>query len=383
MLDAGTSVDNTPQNDEQAQQAAYKAELDRMMSINLNGGIEPQPTSTEPPPVDNPVEAPPPVTFETIREKFNYSSPEDAIKEIEELRAYKAAPPKPEFKFENTESEKLFEAIASGKRKEAYQILDKLERLETITTGEVTKDNAGAIIKMGMQLKNPTLTQDEIDYRYNKQFGNPKEPVQGVDELDDEFANRKAAWKEQVDDIEMNRRIEAKLSLPELELAKSKIVFPEVNKPVDEGYNQYLKMLEDSKKQEATTIEEYKKFTPKTLETKVKFTDEPNKIDFEFQHEPSGDDFKKVMDIATDFNLFWDLFTKPDGSPDREGFAQAIYFGLNRNKVIMEAIKQTKNATIKAFIPDNNGGAQRQFPQSQQPNQLDELMQLQGIRRAV
>lgn len=317
--------------------------------------------------------------FSILKEKFGWQKPEDALVEVEELRAFKNAPvTTTEMKFENEDSEKLFKAIVGGKRKEAYQILDRLEKIDSLTGIDVTKDNAASIIKLGMQLKYPNLSQEEIDYRFNKQFTYPKSPIWDKEnETEEDFGSRKAEWQSMVDDIEINKRIEAKLVIPELETHKSKIVLPEIENPVDEGYAQYRKMLEDEPKLNTEIRELYKKITPQALETKIKFTDEPNKIDFEFQYVPDGDSFNKAIDIASDWNKIIDHFKKPDGSPDREGFAKAMHFMLNSKSIITEAINQGKNAALKANLADNGGGGiQRQFPQRQELSELDKQMQM-------
>src|SRR6185503_19729002 len=95
-------------------------------------------------------------------------------------------------------------------------------------------------------------------------------------------------WKEKVEYIETKRVIAAKIAQPDLEAAKSKIVFPEIENKVDDGYVQYQKMLEEQDKINLEIGESYQKLTPKNLEIKVPFIDEPNKINFEFQHEPDG-----------------------------------------------------------------------------------------------
>jgi hypothetical protein len=245
-------------------------------------------------------------------------------------------------------------------------------------TQPVTKDNADQIIKLAMQLENPDLTGDEVNYRFNKMFTVPKAPVwDKATEEEEDYNNRKADWQSQVEDVEMNKRIEAKLAKPKLEAAKSKIVFPEIENQVDERVTQYLKMLEDEPKLNEEIKESYKKITPQALETKIKFTDEPNKIDFEFQYVPDGDSFNKAVEIASDWNKIVDHFKKSDGSPDREGFAKAMHFMLNAKSIITEAMNQSKNATLKSMLPNNSGsGLQRQFPQTQELSDLDKQMQL-------
>lgn len=357
-------------------------ELAQHMAIALNNGIIPQEQITDQntevvTPETTDVVVPPPLTFETIKEKFNYQSPEDAIKEIEELRKFKENPVA-EIEFENEASRKLFEAIKGGKQKEAYAILAEQERLDTYSGQEVTKDNAADIIKLGMQIKYKDLSPSEIDYKYKKTFGLPKEPVQSASETEDEFEERMNEWKNDVSDIEMDKILEAKLTKPELESHKQKLVLPDIEADIDEDYQSWKQSKEDSSKVNAETVEAYKAFTPKTIETKISFNDEANKVAFDFQYEPTVEDLKKSVDLVSDINKFYAQFIGQDGKPDRQRFLKAVHFANNAESILMEAMKQAKNATLKATLPDN-GAIVRQLPQQQQVSELDANMRLAGI----
>lgn len=318
----------------------------------------------------------PTFTFDILKDKFGYEKPDDVISEIEQLRSLKNNPAKPEIKFENELSEKLFKAIQSGKEDEVYKYLSEKNRLELLTSQEVNKDSAADIIKLGMQLKYKDLTPQEIDYKFNKEFALPKQPIQTIEESDEEFAEKLSEWKERVADIEMNKIIEAKLIKPELDGAKSKLVLPTLEEATDEGYAQYLKMLEDMPKLDAEVKEAYKSFVPKQIETKLKFTDEASKIDFEFQYEPDNESFKKAVELASDQDLFFNSFINSDGTPNRKGFLEFIYKGLNAERMVTEAIKQGSNARMKALLPDNSsGGLNRQSPSIIEQSELDKQMQ--------
>lgn len=318
----------------------------------------------------------PTFTFDILKDKFGYEKPDDVISEIEQLRSLKNNPAKPEIKFENELSEKLFKAIQSGKEDEVYKYLSEKNRLESLTSQEVNKDSAADIIKLGMQLKYKDLTPQEIDYKFNKEFALPKQPIQTIEESDEEFAEKLSEWKERVADIEMNKIIEAKLIKPELDGAKSKLVLPTLEEATDEGYAQYLKMLEDMPKLDAEVKEAYKSFVPKQIETKLKFTDEASKIDFEFQYEPDNESFKKAVELASDQDLFFNSFINSDGTPNRKGFLEFIYKGLNAERMVTEAIKQGSNARMKALLPDNSsGGLNRQSPSIIEQSELDKQMQ--------
>lgn len=362
------------QNDVQESQSAASAEIDQMMKISLNNGLEPEAAKVDEPivKVDEPVTQP--LSFDSIKTEFGYNSVEDAINEIKELRILKENPTKAEIKYENEQSEKLAKALQAGKLDEVYSYLNEVRQLDALTTAEVTKDNAADIIKLGMQLKYKDLTPQEINYKFNKQFALPKEPKQNDLEEDADFEVRKAEWKEQVNDIEMSKVIEAKLARPELESAKTKIVLPEIDSTINEEYNQLKQSLEVDPKVEEEILKEYTSFTPKSIETKINFNDEANKIAFEFQYEPSGDKFEKAREMGLDINKFFGYFKKSDGTPDRQKFLDAMYLITNKEDMLIAAMNQAKNATIKSMLPDNQGG-QRQIAQHQEPSELDRLMQ--------
>lgn len=380
---------NTPQTEAQPSQDDFKAALDQQMAISLNGGIPPAETTTvEPEPTVVPTTEPTPAApapsdpFSVFKEKFGYETPEAALQEIEQLRAFKASPtyeyPVVEI---DPEAERLMKAWTSGNKEEVWKALDREVRLEKLLNTEVTKETAADIVKMSMQLKyrDIDLNPDEINYRFNKQYGLPPEPKQTPEELDEDFQQRLKSWQEQVTDKQMDLMIEAKLAKPELQQYKGKLTFPEIQSAnsVDEGYAQYLKMLEEQPKIDEQIKAAYKALTPKAIETKINFKDEANKIDFQFQFEPNAEKFTKAIEVASDMGNFSKFFTKPDGTPDRERLVDAIYFAMDKEAYLMAALNQSKNATIKAQLPDNSqGGMVRQIPQTQEPNELDQQMRM-------
>lgn len=313
--------------------------------------------------------------FGFIKEKFGYGSHEDAIREIEELRAFKAQPQTPSFDVPDDESAAILRALAAGKREEVWRLLDHDMKIDRLVNAEVSKDNAAEIVKMGMQIKYKDLTPDEINYKFNKQFAIPAEPKQMMDEDDVDFQARLSEWKNVVSDKQMELMIEAKLAKPELQSAKIKFDIPEIETPVDEGYIQYQQMLEKAAENEKATSDAYKAFVPKSIETKINFKDEANKIDFTYQFEPDANKFAKAVEMACDQQQFWSLFKKPDGSPDRERFLDMICFAIDKENYLLSAMNQAKNATIKASLPDNSqSGLVRQIAQHQEPNEIDQQM---------
>ena len=373
--------DNVIEVTPEQQQAENKAFLDQQMGLAL-GTVKPSDVvNTDA--VQQQVVTTPTDPFGIFKEKFGYDTPETAIKDIEELRAYKATPIVPDLKFENEESAKIIKALQAGKHAEVYSILEQQMKIDRLTEGEITSDRAADVVKLGMQIKYKDLTPQEIDYKFNKQFGTPPKPALLPAEDQEEYEERVKTWQAIVDDKKMELMIEAKLAKPELQNSKQKLVFPEIESQ-DPGYANYLKMVAASEKSAEIAKTEYSKLTPDAVEKKLNFNDEANKIAFEFQYKPSPEDFSKSLEATVDEQAFWKLFDGPDGTPDRAKFLRMINYARNEDAVLMEAMKQAKNATIKASLPDNSqaGGLVRQLVTAPgEESEIDKQMRQRGIKR--
>lgn len=365
---------------ENTQQTDFAEQVKAAMEISLNGGIPLQVEQTQEEIIAAEQQAaqviePISFQFETFKEKFGYESPEQVLTEIEELRALKANPPKAEIEYANEDSKAVAQLLSEGKFDEVYGFLSKKMELDRVLSQEVTANNADEIIKLSMKSTYSSLNDEQIQHKFNRQYAIPKEPTQSLQEEDDDFAVRHQEWRELVEQVKMDKVIDAQMALPTLEKLKAEIVLPKIQGEVDQDYLAWQKSLDEIEQQDTLTKEAYKTLTPKDVETKVKFIDEANKINFDFQFEPDGEGFKKAVEIASDMDKFFKSFFDSEGKPNRQMFVDAIYYSMNKQKLISEAIKQGSNARMKALLPDNQeGGLTRQMPQSQEGNELDEYM---------
>lgn len=370
-----------------------------MMAASINAFVSPDKQITVPQPVvepngqpdvprgteDGQPQAQQPVTqpaapeaqsfqFSTFSEKFGYKSPEDAIKEIEELRAFKSAPGTPAA-FKDDEAAAIYKGLAEGNYDLLREHLNRQHEVGRLSSLDVNKDTAADIVKFGMQLKYKDLSVDEINYKFNKQFAIPPKPVQQAGEDQTDYDDRVAEWQQTATDRQMELMIEAKMIRPEFESAKKQFTFPKAIESTDAGYLQYQKTLENEDRMHEEAFKAYQAFQPNQIAMELPFVDEPNKIDFKFKYEPDKESFAKTIEAVSDIENFWKLFTKPDGTPDREKFLKTIHYGLNADRYMIEAMTQSKNAAIKAQLPDNSqGGLVRQLPQGQEPSELDRNM---------
>lgn len=350
-------------------------EIHDQMQLSLSGGImaevkkiEDEQTVT---PIANDAPQQPAFSFDIFKDKFGYEKPEDIEKEISELRAFKAAPTQAaaEIKFENEDSKKYFEAIQAGKVDELLEFYQQQKVIDNLILKEVTKDTAPEIIKLSLKIENKDLTDKEIEHRFKRLYGQPKEPVQGAEELDEDFAIKHSEWKESVESAETDLIIDAKVAKPKLESAKTKLVFPNIESanPQYQEFLQYQKDLAEETKlntqKDAETKDAYKSIKAEQIKYTTNFKDEANKIDFNFEFVPETDGFAKTIETVTDFNnKFLASYLNQDGTPNRSKFLEDIYFAQNKDKIILSAMNQAKNATIKSMLPDNSGGGLTRFP---------------------
>lgn len=160
---------------------------------------------------------------EYLRSNLGFSNWEEAREEIEKLRSSSSV------KYDNQVSEQIHKALLEGKHDEVYSYLEQNSRLNKLLTSDINDVSAEEIVKLSMRSKYPELTDDEVEFKYKKQFSLPKEPTQRYDETDEEFDQRKEDWQERVNDVKMELMIEAKSSRNQLKHLQSEIKLPEVS----------------------------------------------------------------------------------------------------------------------------------------------------------
>lgn len=172
---------------------------------------------------------------EYLKQNLGFENWEVARQEIERLKAEKESAT-----YENEVSANIHKALLEGKHDEVYSYLEQDKRISKLLNSELNDENSEEIVKLAMKSKYADLSDDEINYKFKKQFALPKEPEQRYDETDDEFIERKQEWEDKVKDIKMELMIEAKTSRPQLEKIKSEIKLPDIlqsneqNKPLSQ-----------------------------------------------------------------------------------------------------------------------------------------------------
>ena len=238
-----------------------------------------------------------------FKKEFNWDSADVAKQEIEKLRTAQ-----PANKYENEESRKVHELLMQGKIKEVTEIYRQQEQLESFATAEVTPELASDIIKLGIRVKNPSLTDKEIEFQYKQEYVHPKEPKQKLSEDDEEFQEKMDEWKELCDNIDMKRNIAAKMMQPELAAAKTKIQLPDIDKPEDAAFKDFesykASLQQDVEFEQKVIIPAIQSLTEDKVKMSFEVNDPKNQMQFGLSIVPDKADFEAAKQDALTFDKF-------------------------------------------------------------------------------
>ena len=279
-----------------------------------------------------------------LKENFGVESIDEAKSQWQSLQELKTKQASPEA-----------QAFTPEAIREAAQILEKQDRWARLTEGEITKENAADIVKEHMKHRYSGLTTDQVNYKFNKQFGIPKAPVQLVTEDDDEFLIRKNEWNEQVANAEMELIIEANLAKPDLIKAKEELKLPNIQlqqSVVDEDYEAYkASSAAVSEKVNNILIPAIKALKESDVNLGIKVQDANNQLDFEVALTPTSEDFEKARQDSLSFDSFINkVCYDANGNFLPQNVQKLILLYENYDKYAQSIARQAVNAERKRVV---------------------------------
>lgn len=319
-----------------------------------------------------------------LKREFDVDSPDVLKTDREELKKLRDQKPK-EFEFKNEDSRKYFDYIKDDKEEDLYNFLDRKKKIEKLSKADVTnKQFAAELVKFGIKHENANanLSDDEIDFLYNERYMSPVKPVQGVEELEDEYKLRVDQWESQVSNIEKRMTIDAKMAQPKLSQLITELVLPDIQKsdakkqPTQEELDKFAKSIEDFVQISEKSVNDFKGFS-----TKVKDKDVEIPVNYELSKEEKRFVTEKMNAFAkSGFNtneMFLDRWVNKEGEVNAAQMAEdlsRLYFGDKvSNKFATDAmgqrletyLKQKKNINIndvnqgRDFAPTDKTQSQR------------------------
>lgn len=330
--------------------------------------VEATPATTEP---ETPV-----IDFnEYVKREFGFESVDEA-KEV--LKKAKETPQKEEVKFANEESEKLYKAWLEGKQDDVYNYLSNQKKIEKLLNSDINEFSAAEIIKLSIQNKNKDLSDDEVDFVFNKKFSIPAKPEQAYDETEEDYSSRLNQWEKQVQTIKKELVIEAKMAKPEIEKLKSELVLPDIQKPVNDNLptQEDLQAAEESRRVYEQALEsDFKNFNG----FNVTFKD--GDIEIPISYNVTEEEKVNLKQALSDFDsneYFGARWFTEDGRPKVQDIMADKYKLENFDKILQKVANESANQMRVKMIAlssniDLKGGGQQQTFNPQQKSESERL----------
>jgi len=233
-----------------------------------------------------------------------------------------------------------------------------------MSNAEITDTNIAAdIIKFNLQKKYKDLSEDEIEYKFNKQFGVPEKPEQGLEETDEEYEVKVNNWEKQKKLAEKELIMEAKILKPEIEKYKPTLELPELpkaentNQPSEED----LAKWEEARKQFEQELEtSYQSFDG------INVTAKNEEVEIPVSFLPSDEEKAALKEQLKNFDqneYFAKRWISEDGKVKVKQMMNDIYLLENQEKALQKLVNESSAKMLEHQVKklgniSVNGGRQ-------------------------
>lgn len=310
-----------------------------------------------------------------VKENFGFDSVEVAKQELAKLKEVKQ---KEELKFANEDSEKLYKAWVEGKQDEVYSYLSNKKKIDSLLNSDVNENSAAEIIKLSIQSKNKDLSDDEVEFVFNKKFSIPSKPTQSYEETDEDYAVKVSQWESQVNTVKKELIIEAKMAKPEIEKLKSELTLPNIEK---------TELTNQPTQEELQEVEKIREVYENALETEYKtfggfsVTFKDGDIEIPITYTPTDDEKVSLKTTLKDFDsndYFGKRWFAEDGKPKIHDIMADKYFLENKDKILQKVANEAANQMRLQMIEkksnvDLKGSVSQNAYTPQQGSELENL----------
>lgn len=288
---------------------------------------------------------PPVVEAEPFWKELGFETPEAAKAHFEETKT----PKKAELEFANEESKKLFEYMKEGKTDEVFQLLAQQRRLSAVA--DMKPADA---IKLNLEMKNPHYKADDVQDIFEDTYQIPDKPEQGLDEEDDEYADRLSKWETKVEKI--NRRIERDAVEAKANLASmaKELVLPDINSTQKSNAEQIEAQRKESERVDnarraflESLESDHSKFDGFKTTAKSEDAELPVAFVVTDQEKAALKESLKNFDIDTFVANNW--LTK-EGKPNVQRMMEDIYLLQNRDKVFAKFANDSAQQSLETYL---------------------------------
>lgn len=323
---------------------------------------------------------------------FGWDNEEVAKAEIQKLKEVK---PQEEIKFANDQSKQLHELIREGKLKEVKSFLEKQEQLEQYTSSEVNPQTADSILKLQMKMKYPTLSDSQIDFQFNEDYGAGKKPVYNeLKETQEEYDERLAEYNERVERVNMKKTIAATMAIPELQKIKAELVLPDIKsltpnnqvqrQPTQEELAAEKKIQEDWAKAANSTATQFK-----GLSTTAKYKDGDKEVEIPVSYGLSQDEVKALTNKLSAFaesnfdpyTILKERWVDEKGNDRLDQVVEDLSWLMFGKNAAQKFANEAANARLENYLKEKknirvDGGGGKDFGQgAEQKTQSEQLQE--------
>lgn len=318
-----------------------------------------------------------------LKSKWGWESEELADAEIRELRALKEKTPQ-EIKFANDLSKQVHELLREGKVDDVIDIYSKQKQLDKVVNGEVNPQTSEEIIKLQMKLKHPKLTDAQIDFQFNEDYGVGRKPAMKDGELQEEYDERLAEYNERVERVNMKKTIAATMAIPELQKLKSEIVFPDIPQSQVQKKQLTQEELDAARKYEESYVQSVdaslRDFSGFSVKVKSEAAGLPetavNYSVIDAEKNSLGQSMKDFAKANYDANaLFAQRWVSEGGVLNTKQMIEDRYLLDNRDKIFQKIADETATKVFEAYI---KGKKNIDVTQTQQGGIVTELKKPEG-----
>lgn len=234
-----------------------------------------------------------------IKEEYGFDSKEVAKEQIERWRKAEAEPKEKEPtkpKFDNEESERLYNAIVGGKKTEAFEILKKQAELEKAAELPPLEQ-----IKLDLQYKNPKFTKEDIEDVVEERYSYPKKP----EDYEEDYDEKIRAYEKEVAKIDRRIKRDGLEAVENLQKHKSDLVLPDINSQAAAEFQKFQQQQKELEAEENKARESYKAALDKDYSSFKGYTTgyKDKEVEVPIEYKPTEQELKQLKDkFANDFD---------------------------------------------------------------------------------
>lgn len=269
-----------------------------------------------------------------------------------------------QIKFDDPESEKVFNYIKDKRTKELYQYLDTQERLSAVDSLS-SQDK----IKLSLQLQNKHYKPEDVNDIWEEKYSLPSKPIKEDDESDIEYQSRVNQYQATVDKV--NRRIDrdAYDAAQQLQKMKSEIILPDIKTGKDTNEAAGLSQEDLAKLQATRDIYLQKLESDFKTFSGFKSTFKDKDVEFEVNYSVPENEQAAYKEKLKNFDLvsyFESRWWNQDGTPKVNQMMEDLYQLENKEKVFQKFVTDAagqrleQHVKLKKNIHINNGGSSSQ-----------------------